>query len=187
MTAREVPAGEQAAPTAPTDAPEEAVPFSGRSGLDASSAPAGMTADEALERLEIAMTWVPFPNRPGARDALSVLEKALRERDLAEQENARLREALANSWPVVRAENKRLADALATRDPGRAGMVTVYNADGSYAGCMGTETWRWLLAHPEVDAPALVRAHEGFHGAALAAVSSPVGEQTGTTPQEEGR
>ena len=45
---------------------------------------------------------------------------------------------------------------------GREGMVTVYDHDGRYVGCIGRETWRWLIDHPEVDAPALIRASHIF-------------------------
>lgn len=53
------------------------------------------------------------------------------------------------------------AEAAALAE-GREGMVTAYDHEGRYVGCIGSETWRWLIDHPEVDAPALIRAHEMF-------------------------
>lgn len=44
------------------------------------------------------------------------------------------------------------------RREGREGMVTAYDHRGEYAGCIGAQTWRWLLEHPEMDTPSLAAA-----------------------------
>jgi hypothetical protein len=48
-----------------------------------------------------------------------------------------------------------LAQATVRVPPEALGVVTVYDDKGEYAGCMGAETWAWLLAHPDLDASAL--------------------------------
>ena len=45
-----------------------------------------------------------------------------------------LREAEVSVW------------VLGVKPENREGMVTVYDDQGRYAGCMGRETWDWLLA-----------------------------------------
>lgn len=37
------------------------------------------------------------------------------------------------------------------RAEGREGMVEVYNSFGQFLGCMGAETWLWLLSNPQID------------------------------------
>lgn len=52
---------------------------------------------------------------------------------------------------------------------GHPGMVTVWNHDGTYAGCMGVETWRRVLADSEAarerrrdDDPGMLRGVGGY-------------------------
>jgi hypothetical protein len=45
---------------------------------------------------------------------------------------------------------------------GREGMVTAYDHEGRYVGCIGEQTWRWLIDHPEIDLPAMQRGFDLF-------------------------
>lgn len=96
--------------------------------------------------------------------------EAQRELAAARDENQRLREALRQE-KRLRVEFGELLtetqkDAAchravlepASRPEGREGMVTVYDHEDRYLGCMGIETWRAALAAPAaeyevVDAP----------------------------------
>jgi hypothetical protein len=112
-------------------------------------------------------------DRPGmfiaGQDALAALDRVER---LATDMETVLERIESYSYPLngtleaIMAMKEIARAVLSAREEGKAvpreGMVTVYDHEGRYVGCMGSETWRWLLEHPEVDAPALIRAHEMF-------------------------
>jgi len=93
---------------------------------------------------------IPAENAATVREALDVLYHYTS--DQSNPPGNGRSETRAEGLAAVRAL---LAQATVRVPPEALGMVTVYDDKGEYAGCMGAETWAWLLAHPDLDASAL--------------------------------
>jgi hypothetical protein len=53
--------------------------------------------------------------------------------------------SMASNAPPALAALDSLAAELIDKSEWREGIVSVYDHEGNYAGCMGSETWQWTL------------------------------------------
>jgi hypothetical protein len=104
------------------------------------------SARKAAARYGDGMTWWPYAwGRRYASDVPWLLSELAAVEARARKFEGLLK--LANTTSKRRGERVvELQEALREQVEGREGMVTVYDHEGRYVGCMGIETWQDALA-----------------------------------------